>query len=290
MLITPIPRPPFRNTSPQEGKGTKIFPELNDPILSELFSIERLELHGEALAATHKINDKPSRGQSLLPRVRENGRVLAECQKRIAHAVREERAITPAAEWLLDNFHIVEDQVRQIIEDLPPGYYRELPKLAEGAGAGTPRVFALAWEFVAHTDSRFAREGLRRFTQAYQRVTPFRIGEIWALAISLRIVFLENLRRLAERITHTRTARQEADTLADTILGLKGPAPADSPAILPPLEKGALDRAFVVQLVQRLRDQGGETAPILQLLDARLTAQGGVSTTSCGRNTRNRPP
>ena len=275
MLITPIPRPPLRNTFPQEGKETKNFPELNDPILSELFSIERLELHGEALAGTHKINDKPSRGQPLLPRVRENGRVLAECQKRIAHAVREERAITPAAEWLLDNFHIVEDQVRQIIEDLPPGYYRELPKLAEGAGAGTPRVFALAWEFVAHTDSRFDREGLRRFTQAYQRVTPFRIGEIWALAISLRIVLLENLRRLAERITHTRTARQEADTLADTILGLKGPAPADSPAILPPLEKGALDRAFVVQLVQRLRDQGGETAPILQLLDARLTAQGG---------------
>lgn len=266
MVTTPIPHPPLPGPHAP-----------NDPILSELFSIERLELHGEALAATHKINDKPSRGQSLLPRVRENGRVLAECQRRIAHAVREERAITPAAEWLLDNFHIVEDQVRQIIDDLPPGYYRELPKLSEGAWAGTPRVFALAWEFVAHTDSRFDRDGLRRFTQAYQRITPFRIGEIWALAISLRIVLLENLRRLAERITHTRTARQEADTLADALLGLKGPSPADPMAMLPPLEKGALDRAFVVQLVQRLRDQGGETAPILQWLDARLTAEGGIA-------------
>jgi hypothetical protein len=80
MLITPI-SDPLRNTFRQDE-----FP-LSPMILSELFSIERLELHGEALAATHKINDKPSRGQSLLPRVRENGRVLAECQRRIAHAV-----------------------------------------------------------------------------------------------------------------------------------------------------------------------------------------------------------
>ncbi len=61
--------------------------------------------------------------------------------------------ITPAAEWLLDNFHIVEQQLRQIEDDLPPGYYRHLPKLTDGPLAGYPRVLGLTWAYVAHTDS-----------------------------------------------------------------------------------------------------------------------------------------
>ena len=80
--------------------------------------------------------------------------------------------ITPAAEWLLDNYHLVEQQVREVRTDLPPGYYRQLPKLSDGPLAGYPRVFGLAWAFVAHTDSRFDPEMLTRFVRAYQTVQP----------------------------------------------------------------------------------------------------------------------
>ena len=73
----------------------------------------------------------------------------------IATAIREERSITPAAEWLVDNFHVVEEQIREIRDDLPRGFYRQLPKLADGPLQGYPRVFGIAWAFVAHTDSRF---------------------------------------------------------------------------------------------------------------------------------------
>ena len=64
----------------------------------------------------------------------------------------------------------------------PRGFYRELPKLAEGPLAGYPRVYGIAWAFVAHTDSRFDPETLRRFVRAYQRVQPLTIGELWAVA------------------------------------------------------------------------------------------------------------
>ena len=138
----------------------------------------------------------------------------------IANAIREERAITPAAEWLVDNFHVVDEQLREIRDDLPPGFYRELPKLAEGPLAGYPRVYGIAWAFVAHTDSRFDPEMLRRFVHAYQRVQPLTIGELWAVAITLRVVLVENLRRLAESIVRGRAARQEADALADELLGV----------------------------------------------------------------------
>src|SRR5262249_10242948 len=137
-------------------------------------------------------------------------------------AIREERVVSPAAEWLVDNFHIVDEQVREIRDHLPSGFYRELPKLAEKHLAGYPRVLGIAWAFVAHTDSRFDIEALRRFVRAYQRVQPLQIGELWAVAITLRIVLVENLRRLAERIVRARLDRQRADALATGLLGLTG--------------------------------------------------------------------
>ena len=107
-------------------------PELKEPIRAEIFGVERLEQHAESLAAAQIVNGDLRRGRLLTPRVLENGRVLVESYRTIARAIREERTITPAAEWLVDNFHIVDEQLREIIDDLPPGYYRQLPKLASG--------------------------------------------------------------------------------------------------------------------------------------------------------------
>src|SRR5579862_4013248 len=255
--------------------STILLPNQEEPIRSELFSLERLEQHAESLAAAQVITNKPDRGRPLIPRVMDNGRVLLNSYRSIARAIQEEHAITPAAEWLVDNFHIVDEQLREIKDDLPAGYYRKLPKLASGHLEGYPRVFGVAWAFVAHTDSRFDPEALRRFVAAYQRVQPITIGELWAVAITLRIVLVENLRRMAERMILGRAARQEADALADRLLG-SGVQSAMLPAILKRFEKAPLERAFAVQLVQRLRDLDPKVRPVLIWLDQRL-AQAGTS-------------
>ena len=137
--------------------------------------------------------------------MRDNDVALLDAYRVIAAAIADKRPITPAAEWLIDNFHLAEDQIREIRTDLPPSYYRQLPKLAEGPFKGYPRIFEIAWAFVAHTDSRFETEMLRRFVLAYQRVQPLTIGELWALAITIRVVLVENLRRLG------RSDRRESD-------------------------------------------------------------------------------
>ncbi|MDO8700734.1 MAG: glucoamylase family protein, partial [Deltaproteobacteria bacterium] len=248
--------------------------ELGEPIRAELFSAERLEQHAESLAVAQRVTTTPRKGRRLLPRVLDNGRVLLESYRVIAQAIRDERAITPAAEWLVDNYHIVDEQLREIRDDLPPSFYRELPKLAEGHLQGYPRVYGLAWAFVAHTDSRFDPETLRRFVRAYQRVQPLTIGELWTVAITLRVVLVENLRRLAERIVHSRAARQEADAVVDRLLGLGGSSIEPAATILRRFEGAPLATAFVVQLVQRLRDQDPVVMPALRWLDEHLAAQG----------------
>ena len=251
-----------------------VFTDMAGPIRAELFSVERLEQHAESLAAAQAITKAPVKGRPLLPRVLENGRVLLEYYRATARAIQREQTITPAAEWLVDNFYIVEEQLREIRDDLPPGFYRKLPKLDAGHLEGYPRVFGVAWAYVAHTDSRFEPELLRRFVTAYQRVQPLTSGELWAVAITLRVVLVENLRRLAEIMVRSRRARDEADLLADSLLGAGGRELIPPAAALRQFENKPLDRAFAVQLVQRLRDLDPKVGPILLWLDERLDAQG----------------
>jgi cyclic beta-1,2-glucan synthetase len=250
---------------------------LEEPVRAELFGIERLEQHAASLAAAQPVVEGPEAGRPLLSRVEDNASALREATQIIAEAVKEERWITPAAEWLLDNFYVVDEQLREIRDDMPAGYYKELPKLADEPFAGYPRVYGIAWAFVAHTDSRFDPEMLRRFVQAYQRVQPLTIGELWAVAITMRVVLVENLRRIADAIVRGRAARQEADELADDLLGLSGGGIRSASSALRRYASGPLGTAFAVELVQRLRDQDPAVTPALAWLNQRLAAQGSTS-------------
>jgi cyclic beta-1,2-glucan synthetase len=245
-----------------------------EPVRAELFSVERLEEHARSLAGAQSVTPKPTRGHPLGARLTDNGSVLLNAYRMIAKGIDERRAITPAAEWLVDNYYLVERQVREIQSALPSGYYRQLPKLAGGPFAGYPRVFGLAWAFVAHTDSRFDSDMLCRFVRAYQTVQPLTIGELWAVAITLRIVLVENLRRLADLITHSSEARQQADDLADRLLGAGGRAAEPASIVLAAHQGMTLPDAFAVQMVHRLRDQDPRITPALNWLDHRLVAQG----------------
>jgi cyclic beta-1,2-glucan synthetase len=256
------------------GRATEARDEL--PIREELYSVERLEQYAATLAAEHKVSEGERRGRRLLPRLEENGRQLVAAYRSLAEAIRNEHSISPAAEWLVDNFHIVEEQLREIREDLPAGFYRELPKLERGAMAGYPRIYALTLALIAHTDSHLDTETLARFIRAYQRVSPLTIGELWAVAISLRLALVENLRRLASRIVAAREEREEADALADKLLALAGRQPEALTSLLAgrPGKREDLDRAFVVQLTQRLRDQDPGVAPVFDWLERELGRRG----------------
>ena len=259
-------------------RGLTRTPEARDeePIRDELFSVERLEQYATTLAAEHRVYAGRRRGRRLLPGLEKNGRLLFAAYRSLAEAVRSGRSISPAAEWLVDNFHIVEEQLREIREDLPEGYYYELPKLSDGELKDYPRIYAVALSLIAHTDSRLDAETLRRFVRAYQQTTPLTIGELWAVAITLRLALVENLRRLATRIVASREAREEADALADKLLEAVERHPESLTSLLAGrLGKNEdLDRAFVVQLTQRLRDQDPAFMPVFDWLERRLQKRG----------------
>ncbi len=243
------------------------------PIREELFGIERLEQHAESLAAAQPVTSRPQAVLSLHKRLDDNAQVLLAAYRASAMELESGRVVVPAAEWLLDNYHVVEEQIREIRDDLPPEYYRQLPKLAEGPFAGYPRVIGLAWAFVAHTDSHVDPDILRRFIAAYQRVQPLTIGELWAVAITLRIVLIENLRRLTDQITAGRSVRADAEALANRLF-VSGADRSALDADIAARTSGPLPELFAAQLAKRLRDRDPLTTPGLGWLEDRLAHQG----------------
>lgn len=247
-----------------------------EPIRAELVSLERLEQHAKELSTTHQLAQKDQpRAQELLSRLEDNGRFLTESYRTIAENVRRGRTISPAAEWLMDNFHIVQEQLREIREDLPRHYLRELPKLASGPYAGYPRVYAIAIALIERSDCRLDAEMLARFMQAYQFSRPLTIGELWAVAIMLRLALVENLRRLARQSIWAHDERERADAWADELLAATERRPGEIFIMLAERERSGepLSPPFAVQLLQRLRDQGAAIAPALLWMEQRFVTQ-----------------
>ena len=240
-----------------------------EPVRAELFSIDRLEQHAESLAAAQHVECRPTSDHRLERRLRDNEQALRAAYIVTTATTLDARSIAPAAAWLIDNFHVVQEQVRAIRIDLSPGFHKQLPRLSNGPFLGYPRVYGLAWAFVAHTDSRFDPQVLGRFLRAYQRVQPLTIGELWAVAIALRVVLVENLRRLADDMVREQAARHAADVLADQLLGVVAEA-ADT--VLGRVAT-PLPMAFAVQLVRRLREEDPGVAPALRWLDTTLADQ-----------------
>ncbi|MDZ7601592.1 MAG: glucoamylase family protein, partial [Hoeflea sp.] len=188
--------------------------------------------------------------------------------------------MTPATEWLLDNYHMVERQLEQIARDLPPGYYRQLPKLATGPFAGYPRVLGIVWAYVAHTDSLLNGAVFARFVRAYQTVEPLTIGELWALAITLRIVLIENMRRLAEQIMSAQRIREAADELVERVMSRTTSAGSPYPGYQALAEAtealgGApIPEIMAARIAQRLRGFDTADTPLHDWLQDRLGQKG----------------
>lgn len=189
------------------------------PLRSQLFSAEQMELHGKSLAHAHRVHPRAG-SDLLLGRLKENEGILDDASTLLTRMVQDEVRITPAGEWLLDNYYLIEEQIRTARRHLPKGYSRELPTLSEGPSAGLPRVYDLAMEAIAHGDGRIDAATMIRFVAAYQSVTPLKLGELWAIPIMLRLALIENLRRMGVRVMRDgidyRLAGEWADLLNET--------------------------------------------------------------------------
>jgi len=222
------------------------------PIRAEIFGPQRFAQHGRSLGETHRAERATSHAQTFFPRLRSNIDALRHAHRYIGVQAATGYDISPAAEWLLDNFHLIEAQLKEIHDGLPRRYFRALPVLVDEPLAGLPRIYSVAWAFVAHTDGAFDDDLLVQFLCAYQEVRPLNLSELWALPTTLRVVLIENLRRLAERVATNKAAREVANLCCDRI----DTCPlVDLDRLLEVLVRRGVGPVFLAQMALRLQDR-----------------------------------
>jgi cyclic beta-1,2-glucan synthetase len=245
------------------------------PLRSELFSSDQMQQHGKTLAGSHTLG--PGRApDQLLPRLAENEGVLIGACNLLTAAVKANRRIAPAGEWLLDNFYLIEEQIRTARRYLPKGYSRDLPRLLNGSSAGLPRVYDIALEPISHGDGRVDPESLSSFVAAYQTVTVLTLGELWAIPIMLRLALIENLRRVAARLAADRTDRNLADYWADQMTETAENDPKSLILVIADMARSSppLVSSFVAEFARRLQGQSPALALPLTWIEQRLSESG----------------
>ena len=257
-------------TATQNPQDTPAPPEFDDdyPGTRAPLPLEQLEIHARQLAAGHAETGSGGPRRELLARLDRNAARLENVYKALSEEGFGETAETPSEEWLRDNHYVVRAQLLEIRRNLPRKYYQELPTLTSGRWRRYPRVYVFARDFVVHTAGRFNQESLRRFADAYQDVTPLKIGELWAIPIMLRLALVENLCGLAGHTLKARQERESARAFAASLLveRAKGRTPLQAAA--------KASSTFLVEILHNLRDQSVASTAAWRWLQTRLTARG----------------
>ena len=240
------------------------------PLPAELFNADQMERHGITLALSHTLTQK-SAPDILLSRLSESEATLIKSCEFLTEKTTD--GFSPAREWLLDNFYLIQEQIQAIRRHLPKKYGRELPQLA-GNFLGYPRVYNIALEIIEHGDGQWDLENLSRFITAYQSVTQLTLGELWAIPITLGVALIENLSSASKRIVADRQNRNLADSWADRMVEVAVSEPKKLVIIIADMARSdpPMTCAFVAELARRL--QGAALSLPLSWIEQHLADEG----------------
>ncbi|MEO7166411.1 MAG: glucoamylase family protein [Chthoniobacterales bacterium] len=269
-----MPKKPPRFGNSRTRSGLLRRRAVAPPLRGELFGVEQLAQHAEALAARHQITNEHASNR-LLSELNRNEKTLKDFN-RATLKVDEERRVTPAAEWLLDNFYLIEEQIQLARRHLPKDYSRELPRLTNGPAAGALRVYDIVLELISHVDAQIDAVALSAFVAAYQKVTPLNLGELWAIPIMLRLGLIENLQRVTSGLTSAREDRNRANEWVERLQDMADENPSRLVIVVADMARAdlRLSSSFVAEFCQRL----SRLSPVSHLargwLEQRLAEQG----------------
>ena len=244
------------------------------PLRGELFNLELLAQYAQKLATRQSVIQGGGNG-FLLEKLNFNDAVLREFNQLIL-TIKRPRNITPATEWLVDNFYLIEEHIQLARRHYSKKYSKELPCIEKGPSKGLPRVYDLALELILHTDAELDSELLLAFFEAYQKESVLKIGELWAIPIMLRIALIDNLYRIASRIKIDQNHRDIANAWVERLQIIAEESPSKLVEVLAEMAKSdiPLTSAFVFEFCQRLSSQNRMLHMARSWLEQRLTENG----------------
>ncbi len=187
-----------------------------------LLEKEQLKKHLEKIAASHSTTQKSDKDTYPIPNLLEDYIVIKQVYQLLNNHLKQHINIHPAGEWLLDNFYIIEETVKQIQKELTKKKYKNFVGLTNGEYAGFSRVYVLASEIVAYTENKIEKENLEEYLKSYQINKTLSMDEIWSIGIMLQIAIIQNIRVICEKIANAQIQKSKAENIAKSLIENKG--------------------------------------------------------------------
>ena len=173
--------------------------KINGAILSQ----NELETYLQKVASDHSLQNKSNKNTYPIPRLKENFELITDVYHMLNEHIKLNIPIHPAGEWILDNYYVIEENVKAIKNDLTLKKYTHFLGIQNGIESGFARSYVLASEIVNYTDNKIDNKNLKKLLQAYQTKKTLSMEEIWNISTFLQIALIENIRQICEKIYGT---------------------------------------------------------------------------------------
>ena len=179
---------------------------------------KQLENHLQKIASNHNLVNKPSKETYPIPQLIENYETIKIVYNLLNEHVKLGITTHPAGEWLLDNFYIIEETVKQIQKELTLKKYMNFLGIANGKYKGFARIYVLAAEIVAYTDNKIEKEDIEDYLASYQEKKTLSMEEIWNIGLFLQISIIENIREICEKIYSSQIQKVKAENIVQKLI------------------------------------------------------------------------
>ncbi|MCC5917799.1 MAG: glycosyltransferase 36 [Cryomorphaceae bacterium] len=186
-------------------------------LLPVSFNQHVLKQSAISLAKNHRSSNATSTLKPIAPILEKSKEILVETYRMLSKIVKHEKEISPASEWLMDNFYIIQEQIVQIGIDFPKAYQKNIPILAIGEHTGFPRVYEIVLNMLTHTDNVLDKDVLEEYIRSYQEEETLQLGELWAIPIMIRLFLIQILAEKASRILEQKNITIEVEKFVSEI-------------------------------------------------------------------------
>ena len=238
----------------------------------------QLEKYLEQLASDQILKENSDKNTYPIYRMKENFEIISEVYHLLNEHIKLQIPIHPAGEWILDNYYIIEETVKWIEKELTLKKYTDFLGVANGAHRGFARVYVLATEIVAYTDSKISAKNIKDLLKAYQQKKTLSMDEIWNMGMFLQIAIIENIRGICERIYSAQVQKYKVENIIERLVENKAKEELQFKNISAYRSKvneyGEMKYPFIEYMSYKLKRFGKKAYPFLNILEEQVDKMG----------------
>ena len=190
-------------------------------IESAILDEQQLRKHLEKVAMQYTLTKKTNKNTYPIPKLIENYSVIKTVYRLLNEHIKLGIDIHPAGEWILDNFYVIEEVVKQIQKELTIKKYTNFIGIQNGKYAGYARIYVLSAEIVAYTDNKINGENLQKYVEAYQTKKTLNMEEIWNIGTFLQIAIIQNIAEICEKIYSSQIQKYKVKNIIERLVEKK---------------------------------------------------------------------